>query len=60
MDKTMTNKFMYKPNDDTQNAPSVDYSQWLKRFATQIKEPNNQNSMKVPKNVKITNKKTLS
>ena len=56
----MTNKFMYKPNDDTQNAPSVDYSQWLKRFDTQTKEPNNQNSMKVPKDVKITNKKTLS
>ena len=52
--------FMYEPNDDKQNAPSVDYSQWLKRFDTQTKEPNNQNSMKVPKDVKITNKKTLS
>ena len=33
--------------------------QWLKRLDTQLNEPINQNSIKVPKVVKPTNKKTL-
>ena len=37
--------------------PSVDFNQWLKRLETN--EPTNQNSIKVPKVVKPTNKKTL-
>ena len=35
----------------------VDYTQWLKRLDTQLNEPTNQNSIKVPKVVKLTNKK---
>ena len=40
--------------------PFVDYKNWLKRFNTQLSEPTNQNSIKVPKVAKPTNKKTLS
>ena len=29
--------------------PSVDYNQWLKHLDTQLEEPTNQNSIKVPK-----------
>ena len=32
---------------------------WLKRLNTQFNKPTNQNSVKVPKNIKPTNKKTL-
>ena len=31
---TMSNKLMYIPNADTQNNPSVDYNNWLKRLDT--------------------------
>ena len=39
--------------------PSVDYNQWLRRLDTQPNEATNQNSFKVPKVDKTTNKKTL-
>ena len=55
----MADKLMYIPNDNTQNYPSVDYDQWLKRWTTQLNEPAYKNSIKVPKVVKATNKKTL-
>ena len=35
----------------------VNINWWLKRLDTQINEPTNQNSIKVPKIVKPTNKK---
>ena len=38
---------------------SVDYNYLLKRLDTQSNEPTNQNSIKVPKDVQPTNKKTL-
>ena len=53
-DKTVADKLIYIPNYDTQNTPSVDYNKWLKRLDT-----TNQNSIKVPKVVKLTYKKTL-
>ena len=37
--------------------PTVDYNLWLKRLDIQLNEPTNQNSLKVPKVVKSTNKK---
>ena len=40
-------------------ASSVDYNYWLKRLDTQLNESTNQNSLKVPKVEKPTNKKTL-
>ena len=52
----MADKF---PNDDIQFIPSVDYNQWLKRWDTQLNESNNQNSLKVPRVIQSTNKKTL-
>ena len=56
-DKTMVDKLMYLPNDDT---PLLYYyNLWLKRLITQQNEPTNQNSIKVPKVVKPTNKKML-
>ena len=39
--------------------PFVDNNWGLKRFNTQINDPSNQNSLKVPKVIKTTNKKTL-
>ena len=39
--------------------PYLDYNQWLKRLETQLNEPTNQNSFKVPKVVKYLNKKTI-
>ena len=45
----MANKLMYIPNEDTQNIPSVDKNQWLKRVNTQLNETTNQNSLKPPK-----------
>ena len=36
--------------------PSVDDNKWLKRLDTQFNETNNQNSLKVPKVVKLMNK----
>ena len=55
----MANKLTYILNDYTQNTPSVDYSQWLKRLNIQLNEPTNQNSIDVPKVIELTNKKTL-
>ena len=37
---------------------SVDFNLWLKRLDTKLSKPTNQNSIKVPKVVKPTNKKT--
>ena len=45
---------MYIPNDDTQNHPSCRL-----RLDTQLKKQTIQKSIKVPKVVKQTNKKTL-
>ena len=42
------------------NNPSVDYSLWLKRLATQLIKLTIYNSIKVSNVVKPTNKKTLS
>ena len=39
--------------------PSVDNNSWLKRLNSQLNEPTNHNSIKVPKNVKPTNEKAL-
>ena len=39
-------------------SPSIDYN-WLKRLDTQLFGPTIQNSLKIPKVVKPTNKKTL-
>ena len=39
--------------------PSVDYDLWLKRLHTQLNEPTHKNSIKVLKDVKQTNEKTL-
>ena len=39
--------------------PSVDYNSWLKRLDPQLTKPTNQNSIKVPKVVEPSNKKTL-
>ena len=38
---------------------TVDYNWWLKRLDTQLNEPTNKNSTKVPKVVNPTNKKIL-
>ena len=46
---------MYISNNDKQNYPTVENNYWLKRFATQLNKPTNQNSIKV---VNPTNKKT--
>ena len=37
----------------------VDCSKWFKRSETRLNEPNNQNSIEIPKAVKPSNKKTL-
>ena len=57
----MADILMYIPNDDIQIYPFVDYNLWLKRLDTQLNKPTNQNSTKVPKDVKPKNKnnKTL-
>ena len=47
----MADTLMHHSNDNTKIYPPVDY--------TQLNEPTNQNSIKVPKVVKPTNKKTL-
>ena len=39
--------------------PSVDYNKWLRRLDTQPNKAINQNSLKVPKVDKPTNKKTI-
>ena len=50
---------MYFPSDDTQNKPFCRLQYFLKRLGTHLNEPTNQNSLKVPKVFKPTNKKTL-
>ena len=40
----MAGKLMYILNDNTQNYPSVDYNEWLKRLDTQLNKPNNPKS----------------
>ena len=50
----MGNKLMYIPNVYTLKTASVDYSQWLKRLDTELKESANQNSNS--KAVRPTNK----
>ena len=49
---------IYIPNNDNKITPSVGNPYWLKRFDTQLNEPTNLNSIKVPKIVKPRNKKT--
>ena len=51
----MADKLIYILNDDTQNNPFCR----LQLVDTQLNEPTNQNSMKVPKVVEPTNRKTL-
>ena len=50
--KTTDDKLMYIPNDKTQNYPFC-------RLQLVLDAPTNQNSIKVPKVVNPTNKKTL-
>ena len=52
----MSDKLMHIPYGDT---PSLNCNYWLKRLDTQLNKPTNQNSVKVPKVVKLTNKKML-
>ena len=54
----METKLKFIPNVYTQNTPNVDYIQWLKHLDTQLNEPINKKSIKVPKVVMPTNKKT--
>ena len=55
----MADKFMYiNPNGDTQITP-VEFNMWLKCLDTQLNIPTNQNSTKVPKVIKSTNKKKV-
>ena len=39
--------------------PSIDFTYWLKRLNTQLNDPTGQYSIKVPRVVNLTNKKTL-
>ena len=52
----MADKLMYIPNDDN---PSVDYNQQLTRFDIQLNATSNENSIKLTKVVKPTNKKNV-
>ena len=54
-DKTIADKLMYIPSNDTQNYPFCRLQLVVETF----NEPTNQNSIKVPKVIKLTNKKTL-
>ena len=45
----MTDKWMYIPNDDTQDYPSVDYNQWLKNLNAQLNKTNKSKSNMNPK-----------
>ena len=58
-DRTMADKCCIYPMMLHKITSSVNYNQLLKRFDTQINEPTNQNSTKVPKVVKVTKNKTL-
>ena len=57
----MANKLMYTPNDFdyTQNYPFIRLQLVVETLDTQLNELSNQNSVKVPKFVKPTNKKTF-
>ena len=48
---------MYIQNDYHKFTPSVGYNQWQKCLDTQFTGPTNQDSIKVPKVFKSTNKK---
>ena len=50
---------MYIPNYDSQNYPLCRLQLVVKRLVTQLNEPTNQNSIKVPKFVEPSKKKTL-
>ena len=52
----MVDKLIYIPNDDTQNYP---FCRLLLVVDNQLNETTNQNTTKVPKVIKPTNKKTL-
>ena len=54
----MADKLKYILNDDIQNYPFCIIHLRLKRLDTQLNEPTNQNSLKIPKVVNPTNKKT--
>ena len=58
---TIVDKLMYIPNDVTQKCSFciTINGWWLKCLDTQLFKPSNQNSIKVPKVVIPTNKKTL-
>ena len=60
-DKTMDDKMMHctAPFIKVTISHSVDYNYWFKRLNTQLNKSTNQYSIKVPKVVKLTNKKTL-
>ena len=58
-DKTIADKLMFITNQKTHNHPSVDFNQQLKRLDTQLNERTNQNSIKVSKVFKPTNKKSF-
>ena len=47
------------PNEDAQITPSIDCIYCLKRLETKLNNSINQNSIKVPKNVEPSKKKTL-
>ena len=50
---------MFIPNDDTHNYPFCGLQLVFETFETGHNKPSNQNSLNVPKVVKLTNKKTL-
>ena len=54
----MDDKLKYIPNDNTENYPFCRLKLKVKTFGHSINKPTNQNSIKVPKLVKPTNKKT--
>ena len=55
---TLSDKSRYIPNKETQNNHFCRLQLVIETFG-QFDEPTNQNSMKVPKVVKLMNKKTL-
>ena len=53
----MAEKFMYIPNDDIKYYPFYRSELVIETIDTQLQEPINQNSIKLPKIVMPTNKK---
>ena len=51
----MADKLMYIPNGDTHNYPYCRLQLLVERFVHSLNKPNNENSMKIPKLVKLTN-----